>query len=112
MKYCQQHANINIGDLQLVYFNFAKKFNPLFFSRYKSFIFEFQENGKRDTVSDFDAGSFIIDNAHIYTYPVQLEQLMFANLDDLTFSYYPQTDLLNFVAGTQSTVYGTAFVTY
>ena len=112
MKYCQQHANLNIGDLQLVYFNFAKKFNPLFFSRYKSFIFEFQENGKRGSVSDFDAGSFIIDNAHIYTYPVQIEQLMFACQDDLTFSYYPQSDLLNFVAGTQSTVYGTAFVTY
>ena len=57
MRFNGLHANIKIGDLELAYFNFYKNFNPLFFSRYKSFIFEFQENGKKGMVSDFDAGN-------------------------------------------------------
>ncbi len=109
-KYCPQHCDIKIGDLQLVYFNFAKKFNALNFARYKSFIFEFQGTGKSGVVSDFDSGCFIVDNAHLFTYPVQYEQLCFADNRPSTFSYYPQSELLNFVANTQ--VFGTAFVAY
>ena len=112
MKYFPVHANINIGDLQLVYFNFVKNFNPLFFSRYKSFIFEFQEEGKRGMVSDFDAGTFILENAHMYTYPVQMGQLFYSDENEVAFTYYPEAELLNFVAGTQGGIYGTAFVTF
>ena len=111
MKFNPAHCNIKIGDLELVYFNFYKNFNALFFSRYKSFIFEFQENGKKGLVSFFDAGSFIIDNAHMFTYPIQLEQLKYDE-NEVSFSYYPQSELLNFVASTGSGVYGTCFVTY
>ena len=112
MKYCPMHCNINIGDLQLVYFNFIKNYNALFFSRYKSFIFEFQESGKKGLISDFDAGSFIIDNAHMFTYPVQMEQYLYDDGKEINFTYYPKEELLNFVASTQSGVYGTCFVTY
>ncbi len=112
MKYCPQHCNIKIGDLQLVYFNFAKNFNALFFSRYKSFIFEFQGQGKSGNVSYFDAGGFIIENANTYTYPVQFEELYYDNVESLDFAYYPPNELLNFVAGTEKSVYGTAFVTF
>lgn len=111
MKFNNLHANIKIGDLELAYFNFYKNFNPLYFSRYKSFIFEFQENGKKGMVSDFDAGSFIIDNAHMYTYPIQLEHFLYDE-GEANFAYYPESELLNFVAGTQGGVYGTCFVTY
>lgn len=112
MKYCPQHCNIQIGDLELVYFNFMKNFNALYFSRYKSFIFEFQGQGKKGTVANFDAGSFIIENANSYTYPVQLEQLYYDQVESLDFSYYPPSELLNFVVGTEKSIYGTAFVTF
>lgn len=112
MKYCPQHCNIKIGDLGLVYFNFMKSYNALFFSRYKSFIFEFQGQGKNGNVSYFDAGSFIIENANTYTYPVQLEELYYDNVESLDFVYYPPNELLNFVVGTEKSVYGTAFVTF
>ncbi len=109
-KYCPQHCDIKIGDLQLVYFNFAKKFNALNFARYKSFIFEFQGNGKNGIVSDFDSGCFIVDNAHMLTYPVQYQQLCFADNRPSNFTYYPQSELLSFVA--RADVFGTAYVAY
>ena len=112
MKYCPQHANIKIGDLELVYFNFMKNFNALYFSRYKSFIFEFQGEEKKGNVSYFDPGCFIIENANLYTEPVKMEELYFDNSGDLDFTYYPQNELLNFVVGTEKSVYGTAFVTF
>lgn len=112
MKYCPNHCNIKIGDLELVYFNFVKDFEALFFSRYKSFIFEFQEDEKKGVVSDFDAGSFITMNAHVYTYPTQYEQLSYQLDDAVEVTYYSENELLEFVAGTQSGVYGTAFVTF
>ncbi len=111
-KYFPTHCNIKIGDLQLVYFNFNKNYNALNFSRYKSFIFEFQGSGKSGIVSDFDAGCFILPNAHMFTYPMQYQQLLFDDNRPSKFSYYPQNELLNFVAGTQSGVFGTAFVAY
>lgn len=109
-KYCPQHCDIKIGDLQLVYFNFAKKHSALNFARYKSFIFEFQGNGKNGIVSEFDAGHFIVDNAHMFTYALQYEQLAFDDNRPSKFSYYPQSELLNFVANTE--IFGTAFVAY
>lgn len=111
-KYFPTHCDIKIGDLQLVYFNFNKNYNALNFSRYKFFIFEFQGSGKSGIVSDFDAGCFILPNAHMFTYPMQYQQLLFDDNRPSKFSYYPQNELLNFVAGTQSGVFGTAFVAY
>ncbi len=111
-KYSPAHCDIKIGSLQLVYFNFIKKYVPLNFSRYKSFIFEFQGGGRNGVVSDFDAGSFISANAHMFTYPMQYQQLLYKDNRPSKFSYYPQSELLNFVASTQSGVFGTAFVAY
>lgn len=111
-KYCPAHCDIKIGDLQLVYFNFIKKYNALNFARYKSFIFEFQGSGKSGVVSDFDSGSFISPNAHMFSYPLQLQQLSYKDNQPSKFSYYPQGELLHFVASTQSQVFGTAFVAY
>lgn len=109
-KYCPQHCDIKVGDIELVYFNFAKKHSMLNLSRYKSFIFEFQGEKKSGIVSDFDAGAFIVDNAHVYTYPIQYEQMLCKDNRPSIFSYYPQNELLNFVASAE--VFGTAFVAY
>lgn len=111
-KYSPAHCDIKIGDLSLVYFNFTKNYIPLKFARYKSFIFEFQGESKNGVVNYFDAGSFIVDNAHAYTYPVQYQQLEYQDNREANYSYYPQNELLNFVASTQHQVFGTAFVAY
>ncbi len=111
-KYSPAHCDIKVGDLQLVYYNFAKKYDALKLARYKSFIFEFQGASKIGVVSDFDAGSFIVDNAHALTYPLQYEQMQYQDNRSCKFSYYPQNQLLEFVANTQSSVFGTAFVAY
>jgi len=111
-KYCPAHCDVKIGDFSLVYFNFAKKSNALKFARYKSFIFEFQGDGKSGVVSDFDCGGYIVENAHMFTYPLQYQQLLYRDNRPAKFSYYPQSELLNFVASTQSSVFGTAFVAY
>ena len=112
MKYCPAHCEIKIGDLKLVYFNFINNYNGLKFARYKSFIFEFQGVERKGMVCDFDCGSFIVDNAHMFTYPIQLEQLLYKNEGTAKYSYYTQNQLLSFVAGTQNQVFGTAFVAY
>ncbi|MGN1201355.1 MAG: DHHA1 domain-containing protein, partial [Candidatus Caccovivens sp.] len=111
-KYSPAHCDIKIGDLNLVYFNFLKNYNELKFARYKSFIFEFQGSGKNGVVSDFDPGSFIAPDTHMYTYPMQYEQLRFDDNKPAKFSYYPQSELLSFVASTSQSVFGTAFVAY
>ncbi len=111
-KYSPAHCKVKLGDLQLDYFNFTKSYNALKFARYKSFIFEFQGEEKSGVVSDFDCGSFIVDNSHMYTYPIQYEQLAFDFDKPTKFEFYPQSQLLNFVAGTQNQVFGTAFVAY
>ncbi len=109
-KYSPSHCEIKIGDLKLTYFNFIKNFNELKFSRYKTFIFEFQRDS--GVVSDFDMGSFIVENAHLYTYPVQYGQLAYENNCPAVFSYYTNEQMLPFVAGLTGSVFGTAFVTY
>ena len=111
-KYSPMHCDVKIGDLNLVYFNFAKNYNALKFSRYKSFIFEFQGTGRDGVVEDFDMGSYIVENAHQFTYPMQYQQLGFETCEGCKFSYYSQEQLLSFVTGTQSDVFGTAFVAY
>lgn len=112
MKYCPAHCEIKLDNLNLVYYNFSKKYDELKFARYKTFIFEFQDEGRNGVVSDFDCGSFITPDAHMFTYPVQFEQMSYADNRPSKFSYYPQGELLNFVASTQNQVFGTAFVAY
>lgn len=109
-KFSPNHCEIKIGDLKLLYFNFTKNYNALKFARFKSFIFEFQGNSKEGIVSDFDMGSFIVDNAHMLTYPIQLCQLCYEDNRPSKFSYYPNEKLLTFVANAE--VFGTAFVAY
>lgn len=111
-KFSPAHADIKIGDLNLVFFNFTKYYHALTFARYKAFIFEFQGSGKNGVVCDFDMGSFIVDNAHMYTYPYQYQQLMYDDNKTSKFSYYPKSELTAFVAGTVDKVFGTAFVAY
>ncbi len=111
-KYSPAHCDIKIGDLELIYFNFGSKYKALNFARYKSFIFEFQGGGKSGVVSDFDAGSFISPNAHMFTYPMQYQQLLYKDNRPSKFSMYPNSELLNFVAETQGGVFGVAFVAY
>lgn len=110
-KYSPQHCDVQIGNLKLAYFNFAKKFNELKFARYKSFIFEFQTD-YNGVVGDFDMGTFIVPDAHALTYPVQLGQLNFDDNRAAKFSYYVKDKLIDYVAGTSQSVFGTAFVTY
>ncbi len=106
------HADIKIEDLQLCYFNFSKNYNEIKFARYKNFIFEFQGGGKNGVVSDFDMGSFITPDAHMFTYPFQYQQLCFNSDAGSKFSYYPSNELLSYVASTTGSVFGTAFVAY
>jgi len=111
-KYTPAHCDVKLGDLQLSYFNFVKNYNALKFSRFKSFIFEFQGGNKSGVVSDFDMGSYIVQDAHMLTYPIQYEQLQYSDNRNSQFSYYPQKELLSYVAGTVDSVFGTAFVAY
>ncbi len=111
-KYSPQHCDVKLGDLQLVYFNFTKNYNALKFARYKTFIFEFQGSGKNGVVCDFDMGTFIAPDAHLFTYPFQYQQLQYSANGGCKFSYYPQSELLSYVASTVGTVFGTAFVAY
>ena len=111
-KYCPGHCDVQVGDLKLVYFNFTKSCAGLKFARYKSFIFEFQGETKGGVVCDFDMGSFIADNTHSYSYPIQFQQLLYKDGRTAKYSMYPQSELINFVAGTQSATFGTAFVAY
>jgi len=111
-KYCPNHCDVKIGDLTLAYYNFTDDYNALKFARYKSFIFEFQGKERGGVVSEFDAGSYIVDNAHMYTYPIQYEQMLYDGDRESKFSYYPQTSLLSYVAGTKNSTFGTAFVAY
>ncbi len=108
-KYAPQHCDVKIGDLKLIYFNFAKRFNELKFARYKSFIFELQ-GASNGVVGDFDMGTFIVPDAHMFTYPVQIGQLQFEHQRPAKFALYPKEKLVDFVAS--QSVFGTAFVTY
>lgn len=112
MKKFPQHANIKIDDLDLVFFNFQKDYNKMMFSRQKSFIFEFQGDGKKGVVSYFDGGSFIKDGINQYIEPLEFEQLCFEKKSDAKYNFYTQKDLLNLVTKTLPTVFGTCFVTF
>ena len=112
MKRNPQHANIKIGDLELLFFNYTGSYNKMYFSRQKSFIFEFQEGGEKGIVSDFDGGSFIRENISSYIEPIDYIQFAYDKEDDFSYNFYAKNDLLNLVTKTLPTVFGTAFVSF
>ena len=112
MKKFPQHANIKVGKLNLTYFNFIDNIVKIVFSRNKSFIFEFQPHSSKGIVDKFDGGSFIVDDAYKKLNSIELNQLVINGNADAKYTLYPQSQLLSFVGGTNTTVFGTCFVTY
>ena len=111
MKRFPQHAQIKIGDFNLMYFNYISNQIKINFSRQKSFIFEFQPRSTKGTVVAFDGGSYISEDAYKTLDAIELSQLGFEK-GQAKFSMYPKSELLNFVGGTATSVFGTCFVTY
>lgn len=112
MKRFPQHASLKLGDFELMYFNFVPSILKMNFSRQKSFIFELQEKGIKGTVEKFDGGSFIAEDAHKKLNQIEFGQLMYQNEGKAKYNLYPKQELLNFVGGTLTSVFGTCFVTY
>ena len=112
MKKFPNHANIKIGKLNLTYFNFLSNLVKITFSRQKSFIFEFQPHSTKGLVNDFDGGSFIVEDAYKKLNAIELNQLAIKKSSDAKYTLYPKNELLNFIGGTTTTVFGTCFVTY
>lgn len=122
MKRFPQHATIKIGNLNLVYFNILKNIKKITFSRQKSFIFEFQQSSQKQTkgektsalkgvVDEFDGGSFIAEDAYKKLNPIEIDQLKYSD-QSARFKLYPKSELLSFVGGTLTSVFGTCFVTF
>ena len=82
------------------------------FSRYKTFLFELQSNDKKGIVCDFDPGTFIAPDANQYVSAIEDDQLLYEKKRDVKYSLYQQSQLLEFVSSIQSSVFGTAFVTF
>ena len=112
MKKYPQHANIKIGGLDLLFFNIQDDYNKMLLSRQKSFIFEFQGFDKKGVVSYFDGGSFIGENINQFVQPFEIEELKYEKDGTATYKLYSKKDLLEFVAKTHSSVFGTCFVTF
>ncbi|MCI8555286.1 MAG: single-stranded-DNA-specific exonuclease RecJ [Clostridia bacterium] len=112
MKRASQHANIKIGNLKLVYFNYLDNLIKINFSRQKSFIFELETNSTNGTVVEFDGGSFIVENAYKKLNAIEMNQFAYESSADAKYTMYPKTELLNFVGATTNSVFGTCFVTY
>lgn len=112
MKKFPQHATIKVGKLNLTYFNFVDNLTNITFARNKSFIFEFQGKGTKGIVSDFDGGSFIATDAYKKLNAIEISQLVNRDDGSAKFTLYPKKELLNFVSGTETTVFGICFVTY
>lgn len=106
-----QHVNIKIDGLSLVYFNFIKNYKKMQFSRQKSFIFEFQPGGSKGVVNEFDGGSFIAEDAYKKLNPIEIDQFLYSGNENRV-KLYPKSELLSFVSGTLTSVFGTAFVTF
>ena len=112
MKRFPEHAVLNIGKLELTYFNFSKNYAGLKFARQKSFIFEYQGKEWKGIVSDFDGGSFIVPDANQYLSAIEDGQLLYEKDREVKYTLYNPSQLLEFVSGTQASVFGTAFVTF
>ena len=113
MRYAYQHANILLGDsFEMQYFNYLDNINKINFSRQKSFIFELRPRLVKGSVVDFDGGSFIAEDAFKKLNPIKFVQLCYPKTSEAKYTLYPKEQLLNFVSGTTTSVFGTAFVTY
>jgi len=112
MKRFPQHASIKIDNFEMLYFNFIDSILKMTFSRQKSIIFEFKPRSTKGTVSKFDGGSFIAEDAYKKLNPIEFGQLGYEKVTEAKFNLYPKSELLNFVSGTSTSVFGTAFVTY
>lgn len=111
MKKYPQHATLKLGKLSLTYFNFIDQMVNISFARNKAFIFEFQGKGGKGIISDFDGGSFITPDAYKKLNAIEISQLAYKK-GEAKYTLYPKEELLSFVGGTQTTVFGTCFVTY
>lgn len=112
LKRLPQHANIKIGKLNLMYFNFSDNLIKIDFARQKSFIFELEPHSTNGTVEAFDGGSFIVENAYKKLNAIEINQLLSKGSGDAKFIMYPKSELVNFVTQTTNSVFGTCFVTY
>lgn len=112
MKKYAEHAEIKIEDFPLLFFNFTPYSVALRFSRQKSFIFEFQEEGRKGIVDCFDGGSFINPDTNAFVYPFEVEQLKYQKTTPAKYSLYSRGGLINFVTQVGERVFGTAFVTF
>lgn len=112
MKKYPQHSNIKIGNLNLTYFNFTNNIVKIKFSRKKSFIFEFQPLSNKGIVDEFDGGSFIVEDSYKKLNSIELNQLVIKGDGNAKFKLYPKEQLLSFIGGTTTSVFGTCFVTY
>lgn len=112
MRRFPQHASLKLGNFELMYFNYTSSLLKMNFARQKSFIFELQEKGVKGTVEKFDGGSFIAEDAYKKLNAIEFGQLSYEKINDAKFKLYPKSELLNFVGGTSTSVFGTCFVTY
>ncbi len=112
MKRFPQHANVKIDNFEMMYFNFLDSVIKINFARQKSFIFELKPRVAKGTVSKFDGGSFIAEDAYKKLNPIEFGQLCYEKETKAKFNLYPKSELLNFVSDTSTSVFGTAFVTY
>jgi len=112
LKRLPQHANIKIGKLNLMYYNFVDNLIKIKFCRQKSFIFELEPYSMNGTIEAFDGGSFIVEDAYKSLNAIEVAQLMYDASGETRFKLYPKTELLNFVSATSNSVFGTCFVTY
>ncbi len=112
LKRLPQHANIKIGKLNLMYFNFSNNIIKINFSRQKSFIFELEPYSTNGTVEAFDGGSFIVEDAYKKLNAIEINQLVVAGNGNAKYTMYPKSELINFVTHTSNSVFGTCFVTY
>ncbi|MBO5022113.1 MAG: single-stranded-DNA-specific exonuclease RecJ [Clostridia bacterium] len=112
LKRLPQHANIKIGKLNLMYFNFSNNIIKINLARQKSFIFELEPHSTNGTVEAFDGGSFIVEDAYKKLNAIEINQLIVDGRGDAKYTMYPKSELVNFVTHASNSVFGTCFVTY
>ena len=66
----------------------------------------------KGVVDEFDGGSFIAEDAYKKLNPLEIDQFALAEKGDARYSLYPKNELLSFVGGTSTTVFGTVFVSF
>lgn len=111
MKRFPQHAQVKIDNFNMVYFNYISNHTKIEFSRLKSFLFELQPRALKGTIVEFDGGSFISEDAYKTLDAIEISQLCYEG-GQAKFNMYPKSELINFVGGTSTSVFGTCFVAF